>query len=61
MTVRLLPRPDKWRWTSMTYHLERYSVRSVPIIVLINFLVGAIVTQQGIFQLRAVSERRTLR
>ena len=51
MTVRLLPRPDKWRWTSMTYHLERYSVRSVPIIVLINFLVGAIVTQQGIFQL----------
>ena len=43
--------PTKWRWTSMTYHLERYSLRSVPIIALINFLVGAIVTQQGIFQL----------
>ncbi len=35
----------------MAYHLEMYSLRSVPIIMLINFLVGAIVTQQGIFQL----------
>ena len=35
----------------MVYHLERYSLRSMPIILLINFLVGAIVTQQGIFQL----------
>ena len=43
--------PMRWRWTSMVYHLEKYSVRSVPIIALINFLVGAIVTQQGIFQL----------
>ena len=51
MGLRLLPRPARWRWTSMTYHLEKYSVRSVPIIALINFLVGAIVTQQGIFQL----------
>ena len=30
-----------------------FGLRSVPIIVLINFLVGAIVTQQGIFQLNA--------
>jgi phospholipid/cholesterol/gamma-HCH transport system permease protein len=51
LTVRLLPAPHRWRWTSMTYHLEMYSLRSVPIIMLINFLVGAIVTQQGIFQL----------
>ena len=51
MTFRLLLRPTQWRWTSMTYHLEKYSIRSVPIIALINFLVGAIVTQQGIFQL----------
>ena len=35
----------------MVYHLEMYGLRSVPIILLINFLVGAIVTQQGIFQL----------
>ena len=51
MTFRLLPFPHRWRWTSMTYHLENYSVNSVPIIMLINFLVGAIVMQQGIFQL----------
>ena len=51
MWARLALHPMRWRWTSMTYHLEMYSLRSVPIIALINFLVGAIVTQQGIFQL----------
>ncbi len=51
MWTRLALYPLRWRWTSMTYHLEMYSLRSVPIIALINFLVGAIVTQQGIFQL----------
>jgi phospholipid/cholesterol/gamma-HCH transport system permease protein len=51
MWARLAPHPLRWRWTSVTYHLEMYSLRSVPIIALINFLVGAIVTQQGIFQL----------
>jgi len=51
LTFRLLLNPMRWRWTSMTYHLEMYSLRSVPIIMLINFLVGAIVMQQGIFQL----------
>ena len=53
MTIRLLPFPHRWRWTAMAYHLENYSLRSVPIIALINFLVGAIVTQQGVFQLAA--------
>jgi phospholipid/cholesterol/gamma-HCH transport system permease protein len=51
MGGRLILRPLTWRWTSIAYHLERYSIRSAPIIILINFLVGAIVTQQGIFQL----------
>ena len=51
MFSRLALQPLRWRWTSMVYHLEMYSLRSVPIIMLINFLVGAIVTQQGIFQL----------
>jgi phospholipid/cholesterol/gamma-HCH transport system permease protein len=44
-------RPRRWRWTSTVYHLESFSLRSAPIILLINFLVGAIVAQQGIFQL----------
>jgi phospholipid/cholesterol/gamma-HCH transport system permease protein len=51
MFLRLAPRPWRWRWISMVYHLEMFGLRSVPIIMLINFLVGAIVTQQGIFQL----------
>ncbi|HEY1779557.1 MAG TPA: MlaE family lipid ABC transporter permease subunit [Roseiarcus sp.] len=51
MLLRLAPHPWRWRWTPMVYHLEMYGLRSVPIILLINFLVGAIVTQQGIFQL----------
>jgi phospholipid/cholesterol/gamma-HCH transport system permease protein len=51
MWSRLALHPLRWRWTSVAYHLELYSLRSVPIIALINFLVGAIVTQQGIFQL----------
>jgi phospholipid/cholesterol/gamma-HCH transport system permease protein len=51
MWLRLAPHPLRWRWTSMVHHLEMYSLRSVPIIALINFLVGAIVMQQGIFQL----------
>src|SRR5208337_3331135 len=44
-------RPSHWRWTSTVFHLEIFSLRSAPIILLINFLVGAIVAQQGIFQL----------
>src|SRR6202034_3343275 len=51
MFLRLAPRPGRGRWTPMVYPLEMYGLRSVPIILLINFLVGAIVTQQGIFQL----------
>ena len=51
MWSRLALRPARWRWTSVAHHLEMYSLRSVPIIALINFLVGAIVAQQGIFQL----------
>jgi phospholipid/cholesterol/gamma-HCH transport system permease protein len=44
-------RPAKFRGTSLVYHIETIGFRSVPIIALINLLVGAIVAQQGIFQL----------
>ena len=49
--LTVLVRPPRWRWTSTFYHLEIFALRSAPIILLINFLVGAIVAQQGIFQL----------
>lgn len=44
--------PRRLRPTSVVHHIENFALRSVPIIVLINFLVGAIVAQQGIFQLQ---------
>jgi phospholipid/cholesterol/gamma-HCH transport system permease protein len=44
--------PAHFRTTSLVYHVEMIGLRSAPIIVLINFLVGGIVAQQGIFQLQ---------
>jgi phospholipid/cholesterol/gamma-HCH transport system permease protein len=52
MAVWLAVHPARWRVTSTLFHFEAFGFRSVPIIVLINFLVGAIVAQQGIFQLQ---------
>ena len=49
---KLVLRPFKFRLTSLVFHVEAFAFRSVPIIALINFLVGAIVAQQGIFQLK---------
>lgn len=49
---RGLVSPRRFRITSLIYHIENFGLRSVPIIALINFLVGCIVAQQGIFQLR---------
>lgn len=49
---KLLRNPLRFRLTSLVFHIEMFAFRSVPIIALINFLVGAIVAQQGIFQLR---------
>lgn len=40
------------RLPSVVTQLERVGMRGVPIIVLISFLVGAIIAQQSIFQLR---------
>lgn len=49
---RALAHPRRFRGTSVIHHVEQFGLRSVPIIALINFLVGCIVAQQGIFQLR---------
>jgi phospholipid/cholesterol/gamma-HCH transport system permease protein len=48
--IGLVARPGRWRPTSIVYHLEKYSWRSAPIVMMITFLVGCIVSQQGIFQ-----------
>jgi phospholipid/cholesterol/gamma-HCH transport system permease protein len=44
--------PLRFRAISLVFHIEQIGFRSVPIIALINFLVGCIVAQQGIFQLQ---------
>ena len=49
--LRAFSRPSRLRPTSITYHVENFAFRALPIIALINFLVGCIVAQQGIFQL----------
>ena len=44
--------PTRFRGTSLVAQIESIAFRGVPIIALINFLAGAIIAQQGIFQLR---------
>jgi phospholipid/cholesterol/gamma-HCH transport system permease protein len=48
----LVRHPGRVRGTSLFFHIEAFGFRSVPIIALINFLVGGIVAQQGIYQLK---------
>jgi phospholipid/cholesterol/gamma-HCH transport system permease protein len=50
--LRVLVRPDKFRWTSMVHQIDLVGWRAVPIILLITFLIGAILAQQGIFHFR---------
>ncbi len=50
--LRALVQPSRLRFTSIIFHVESFAFRGLPIIALINFLVGCIVAQQGIFQLR---------
>jgi len=44
--------PRSFRLTSTIHHLEQVCWRAVPIIVLITFLIGCIISQQGIFHFR---------
>lgn len=46
---RVARNPRSFRLTSMVHHLEQVCWRAVPIIVLITFLIGCIISQQGIF------------
>src|SRR5258708_5141692 len=45
-------RPRGFRLTSTVHHLEQVCWRAVPIIVLITFLIGCIISQQRIFHFR---------
>ena len=50
--VRVLAHPRSFRFTSMVHQLDNVGWRAVPIIVLITFLIGCIIAQQGIFHFR---------
>jgi phospholipid/cholesterol/gamma-HCH transport system permease protein len=39
--------PRRWRITSLAFHLEQTGLDAVPIVVLLNFLVGAVVAFLG--------------
>ncbi len=50
--LRVLWRPRSFRFTSMVNQIDLVGWRAVPIILLITFLIGAILAQQGIFHFR---------
>ena len=52
--LRVMLNPRKFRGPSLVNQIEQVACSGVPIIVLISFLVGCIVAQQGIFQLSAL-------
>ena len=50
--VRTLMHPRTFRLTSAIHQLDRVAWQAIPIIVLITFLIGGIIAQQGIFHFR---------
>jgi len=50
--IGVLRRPRSLRLTSLVYQLYRVGWQAIPIIVLITFLIGAIIAQQGFFHFR---------
>jgi phospholipid/cholesterol/gamma-HCH transport system permease protein len=48
----IVRQPTKFRFTSAVHQLDRVGLRAVPIIVLITFLIGGIIAQQGFFHFR---------
>ncbi|MDO8874733.1 MAG: ABC transporter permease [Pseudolabrys sp.] len=50
--VRVLSRPRSFRLTSMIHQLDNVAWRAVPIVLLITFLIGCIIAQQGLFHFR---------
>jgi len=45
-------KPSRFRFTSIVFHIDRTGLQAVPIVFLISLLIGGIIAQQGIFQLR---------
>jgi phospholipid/cholesterol/gamma-HCH transport system permease protein len=46
---RMIAHPRRFRFTALVHQLDNVAWRAVPIILLITFLIGCIIAQQGIF------------
>ncbi len=55
--LRIFWRPRTFRFTSLVNQIDLVGWRAVPIILLITFLIGAILAQQGIFHFRQLRRR----
>jgi phospholipid/cholesterol/gamma-HCH transport system permease protein len=49
---RAVARPRTFRFTSLVNQIDRVGWRAVPIVLLITFLIGGILAQQGLFHFR---------
>lgn len=50
--LRMIVNPRRFRFTPLVHQLDNVAWRAVPIIMLITFLIGCIIAQQGIFHFR---------
>jgi phospholipid/cholesterol/gamma-HCH transport system permease protein len=50
--LHALVQPRSFRFTAMVNQIDRVGWRAIPIVLLITFLIGAILAQQGIFHFR---------
>ncbi len=50
--LRIVVNPARLRFTSTVHQLDNVGWRAVPIVLLITFLVGCIIAQQGVFHFR---------
>jgi phospholipid/cholesterol/gamma-HCH transport system permease protein len=50
--LRLLRHPRRIRWNALTHQLQHVGYNALPIIGLLSFLIGAVLVQQGAYQLK---------
>ena len=50
--IRMITHPRSFRLTSTVHQFDRVAWQAVPIILMITFLIGVIIAQQGFFQFR---------
>ena len=51
-SLRVLTHPRSFRFTALVHQLDNVAWRAVPIVLLITFLIGCIIAQQGLFHFR---------